>query len=290
MIAVSIVSYNTSGLLKKLLENLYSQKKVEISEIWVVDNNSSDDSVKMIQKDFPKVKLIQSKENLGFAKGQNLALKKIKAPLTLILNPDTNFSFDVLNNMEQFMDNNPALGVASCKILGGSGEIVSNGGDLPFGFALVSWLFNFDFKGMPSFHRSDKEFLKTKNAGWVGGTFMWARKEVFDRAGFFNEDYFMYFEDVEFCYRARRKGFKIGLNPEVTITHLSGASSDNPRLAQWRGEMQGLIRFSYSSFSPLYGLIISLLVRLALILRIIAFAVLGKLDYSGIYLKVLTSL
>lgn len=290
MIAISIVSYNTSGLLKRLLENLSSQKKIADLEIWVVDNNSSDDSVEMIKKHFPKVKLIESKENLGFAKGQNLALKKINAPLTLILNPDTNLGEDVLREMDQFMEDNPEVGIASCKILGKTGQVDSNGGDLPFGLPLLAWLFNFDIKGMPSFHRSDKEFLKTKDAGWVGGTFMWVRNEVFEKVGYFNEDYFMYFEDVEFCYRAKKKGFKIGLNPDVSITHLSGASSKNPRLIQWRGEMQGLIRFSYDNFGTVYGLIVSGLVRLALALRIIAFAVLGKLDYSGIYLKVLTTL
>lgn len=290
MIGVSIVSYNTSAILKKLLENLYSQKKIDPLEVWVVDNNSSDDSVQMIKKKFPKVNLIESKENLGFAKGQNLALKKINSELTLILNPDTNFEADTLSKMAKFMEQNPELGIGSCKILNSNGSLDSNGGDLPFGLALLSWLFNFDFRGVASFHRADGDFFKTKDAGWVGGTFMVARKEVFEKIGFFNEDYFMYFEDVDFCYRAKNKGFKIGLNPDLKITHLSGASSKNPRFTQWKGEMQGLIHFSHKNFGPLYGLVVGVLVRLALILRVLAFAVLGKLDYSGIYFKVLKSL
>lgn len=290
MIAVSIVSYNTSALLKKTLENLYSQKKVENPEVWIVDNNSSDDSVEMIKKHFPKVKLIESKENLGFAKGQNLALKKIKAPLVLILNPDTDFPSDALSKVVEFMNQNPEIGIASCKIVDSKGHIGSNGGDLPFGIALLSWLFNFDAKGIPSFHRSDKEFYNSKNVGWVGGTFMIVRSEVFEKSGYFNEDYFMYFEDVEFCWKAGKKAFKIGFNPDLTITHLSGASSKNPKLTQWKGEMKGLINFSYKQFGFLYGLSVSILVRLALLLRVIAFTVLGKLDYSGNYLKILTSL
>lgn len=290
MIAVSIVSYNTSPLLKKLLESLYSQKKVEISEIWVVDNNSSDDSVEMIKKSFPKVKLIESKDNLGFAKGQNLALKKIKAPVSLILNPDTVLMDSDLKNMEDFLESNPNLGIVSSKIKDNAGNLASNGGDLPFGIALLSWLFNFDLKGLPSFHRNDSNFYKQKTVGWVGGTFMWVRSEVFERVGFFNEDYFMYFEDVEFCYKAKKRGFLIGINPDVVITHISGASSKNPQFTQWKGEMQGLIKFSYKNFGAIYGLLLGILVRVALLLRIVAFAVLGKLDYSGIYLKVLTNL
>lgn len=290
MIAVSMVSYNTSALLKKTLENLYSQKKIENLEVWIVDNNSSDDSVEMIKKSFPKVKLIESKENLGFAKGQNLALKKIKTPLALILNPDTDFGSNALSNAVEFMDKNPDIAIASCKILNSKGHLDSNGGDLPFGIALLSWLFNFDSKGMPSFHRTDRQFYNSKNVGWVGGTFMIVRSEVFEKAGYFNEDYFMYFEDVEFCWKAGKKSFKIGFNPDLEITHLSGASSKNPKLTQWKGEMKGLINFSYKQFGFLYGLSVSILVRLALLLRVIAFTVLGKLDYSGNYLKVLTSL
>ena len=290
MIAVSIVSYNTSSLLKKLLENLYSQKNLKGLEVWVVDNNSADDSVEVIKKNFPKVKLIESKKNLGFAGGQNLALKKITAPLTLILNPDTNFELDALSKMTEFMNQNPEIGIASCKITNSSGKLDSNGGDLPFGIALLSWLFNFDAKGIPSFHRNDEDFFKSKNVGWVGGTFMWVKKEVFDSIGFFNEDYFMYFEDVELCFKAGQKGFKIGLNPDLKITHISGASSKNPKLNQWRGEMQGLIKFSFQNSGFLYGLVVGILVRLALLLRVAAFTILGKLNYSGIYLKVLGSI
>lgn len=289
MIAVSIVSYNTSNLLKKLLENLYVQKNVK-SEIWVVDNNSADNSVDMIKKNFPKVNLIESKENLGFSKGQNLALKKIDKPLILILNPDTKLEPDSLSKMVHFMESNPEVGVASSKVRDAKGNLSSNGGDLPFGISLLSWLFNFDIAGLPSFHRNDDDFYAQGNVGWVSGAFMLVRKATLEKVKYFNEDYFMYFEDVELCYKAQKSGFRVAINSNTEITHLSGASSKNPRYVQWTGEMKNLIKFSYQNFGAIYGLYVSMLVRLALILRVIAFALLGKLDYSGIYLKVLTSL
>lgn len=289
MIAVSIVSYNTSLLLKKLLSSLQTQKDVK-PEIFVVDNNSADDSVDMIKKNFPKVNLIESKENLGFSKGHNLALKKIQTPLVLILNPDTKLEPDSLSKMINFMGSNPEVGIASSKIRDAKGNLTSNGGDLPFGISLLSWLFNFDIAGVPSFHRHDDDFYAQENVGWVGGAFMLVRKETLEKVKYFNEDYFMYFEDVELCYRAQQSGFRVAINPNTTITHLSGASSKNPRYVQWTGEMKNLIRFSYKNFGALYGLYVASLVRIALLLRIIAFALLGKLDYSGIYLKVLTNL
>ncbi len=289
MIAVSIVSYNTSSLLKKLLENLYSQINIQ-PEIWVVDNNSEDNSVDMIKKNFPKVNLIESKENLGFSKGHNLALKKINKPLILILNPDTKLESHSLSKMVNFMNSNPQVGISSTKVRDAKGNLTSNCGDFPFGIALLSWLFNFDIEGLPSFHRHDDDFYAQDSVGWVSGAFMMARKSVLEKVKYFNEDYFMYFEDVELCYKARKYGFKVAINPNTEIIHLSGASSKNPRYVQWTGEMKNLIRFSYKNFGSLYGLYVGALVRLALLLRVLAFALLGKLDYSGIYLKVLMNL
>ena len=289
MIAVSIVSYNTCSLLKNLLENLYSQKNIK-PEIWVVDNNSEDNSVDMIKKNFPKVNLIESKENLGFSKGHNLALKKIEKPLILILNPDTKLEANSLSKMVDFMNSNPEVGISSSKVRDAKGNLTSNGGDLPFGIALLSWLFNFDIAGVPSFHRHDDDFYAQDSVGWISGAFMMVRKETLEKVRYFNEDYFMYFEDVELCYKAKKSGFKVAINRNTETIHLSGASSKNPRYVQWTGEMRNLIKFSYKNFGSFYGIYVSTLVRLALMMRIVAFALLGKLDYSGIYLKVLTNL
>lgn len=288
MISVSLVSYNTSELLEKTLNLIFAQENVK-PEVWVVDNNSSDNSVEMVKKKFPKVHLIISKKNLGFAKGQNLALREIKSDYTLILNPDTEFEKNTFSKILKFMKNNPEVGVSSTKILDQSGKLVSNGGDYPTGWPLFSWLFNLDKSGK-SFHRSDNAFYNSKNIDWVGGTAMVVRKDVFEKIGYFNEDYFMYFEDVDFCYNAKRAGFQIGFIPDAEITHISGASSKNPRYNQWVGEFRGLLIFSFKNFGILYGFYVQILVYLAIIARIFAFAVFGKLDYASIYLKVLTNL
>lgn len=290
MITVSIVSFNTSVLLEKNLKTLFSQTGIKKIEVWVVDNNSSDDSVEMIKKKFPAVKLIESKKNLGFAKGQNLALRQINSDLILILNPDTEFNSEALSGTLKFMEENPDYGISSCKILDKSGKLVSNGGDLPFGISLFSWLFNFDYLGLPSFHRSDEKFYESKSIGWVGGTYMVVRKKLLEKIGYFDENFFMYFEDVDLCYRAKKQGYKIAFNPDLEVLHIGGASSKNPRYNQWRGELRGLIAFSFKNSGALYGIFVSSLVYLAVIMRIVAYAVLGKLNYSGIYLKVISHL
>lgn len=289
MISVSIVSYNTRDLLEKTLKRLENQD-IKRMEVRVVDNQSSDGSADMVKKKFPKVELIESGKNMGFGAGQNLALKKTGSPLILLLNPDTEFSPDALSKMVKFMDENPECGIAGSKLVDQKGRLVSNGGYLPFGIPLISWLFNLDKLGFPSFHMESKDFYEGKNAGWIGGTFMVIRKEVLEKAGYFDEDYFMYFEDVDLCYRARRKRFKVLYNPGVEVVHYSGASSKDPRLTQWLGEFRGLLIFSYKNTGFLYGVLVRLLVILAVLLRIVFFAIMGKLDYSKTYIKILFKL
>lgn len=289
MISVSIVSYNTRDLLEKTLKRL-DQQDIKRPEVYIVDNQSSDGSAEVVKKKFPRVKLIESDKNLGFGAGQNLALKKIDSPLILLLNPDTEFSTDALSKMVKFMDENPECGIGGSKLVDQKGRLVSNGGYLPFGIPLLSWLFNLDKLGLPSFHMDSEDFYKAKNAGWIGGTFMVIRKEVLEKAGYFNEDYFMYFEDVDLCYRARKKGFKVLLNPDLEVMHLSGASSKDPRFTQWLGEFKGLLIFSYKNVGFLYGVFVQTMVVLAVLLRIIFFAILGKLDYSKTYIKILFKL
>lgn len=288
-IIVSIVSYNTKDLIKEILENLLRIKSKNEIELWVLDNNSADESANFIEKNFPKIKLIKNQKNVGFGSGHNQIIKQAKGELYLLLNPDTKFSTHVVDQMVDFMVANKACGVASCKVLDFENHLNSNGGDLPFGMALINWLFNLEFLGnFSNFHRGEKSyFAKAKKVGWVGGTFMMIRREVFEKIGYFDEDYFMYFEDAEICYRAKKAGFEIMLNPEVSIKHLGGASSENPRYRQWQGEFWGLVHFYKKEFGFLPGLFVRLMVYKAIILRMIAFSLLGKFNTAGTYGKIL---
>lgn len=291
-VAVSIVSFNAKDYLKKCLEDLIRQKTSAGIEIWVLDNNSQDGCAEMVSKKFPKVKLIKSEKNLGFAAGQTQILKKAQADYFLIVNPDTRIPEDTVEKMIEFFKAYPECGVLSAKLVGFDGKIQSNGGDLPFGLSLLSWLFNLENLGIKAnFHRSDKEFYNSKsNVGWVGGTFMMIKKEVFDKTGFFNPDYFMYVEDVDLCYRAGLLGYKIMINPDVSIRHKSGASSGNPRFYQWKSEFQNLILFYKKNIGNISALILKVLIILSVFFRMIAFLLLGKGGESRTYAKILKSI
>lgn len=292
-IAVSIVEYNTKDLLKNCLNSIFNYKWINDIEVLVVDNDSKDESVEMVKKQFPKVSLIENKKNVGFGAGHNLSFKKIKADYYVILNSDALLEEFVLDEMVKFMEDNPSCGVSSCKVLGFDEKLQPNGGDLPFGVSLLGWLFNLETIGIkiPAFHREDEGYYrKPHSVGWVSGNFMIIRKKVLEKIGMFNESFFMYFEDVEFCYRVSKGGFSVMINPDVSIQHLSGGSLDDPKFSQWSGEMRGLIQFYQQQSGFAVAFFIRIMVYVSLILRIISFALVGKLSYSLIYGKVIINI
>lgn len=288
-VTITIVSYNTKDLLAKCLKQILAANSKNKLEVIVVDNASSDASADMLEKDFKWVKLLRSKENGGFAKGQNQALRVMTGEYALLLNPDTDIPEKAIDGMVDFMEKHPNCGIASCQIVDYDGHLQSNGGDLPTGISLLSWLFNLEFLGqLPNFHRQEKEYFTTEHkVGWVGGTLMVIRKEVIKKVGLLNEDYFMYFEDAEYCYKAQKAGFDVMINPSVTIKHKGGASSKDPRFNQWLGEMKGLLIFYRSNFSFFTYFLVKKLVYLSILLRILAFGLLGRKEVVRIYGKIL---
>lgn len=291
-LGVSIVNYKTRELTTKCLESILQRDWKFSYEIWLVDNNSNDGSVQFFKSSFPKVHLVESRKNLGFAGGHNLALKKIKSDYILILNSDTEVEGKALDEMVSFLGTHPETGIASCKILGFDGKLQPNGGDLPTGSALFNWLFNLESLGFKSsFHRNEPEYYqKEHEVGWVSGSFMMVRREVFGSIAYLSEDYFMYFEDVELCFRAKKGGFKVMINPAVYIKHLSGGSSADPKLKQWSGEFQGLLIFYQNYFGTLSALLVRILIYFSTFLRILAFALMGKFNYCLTYVKLISSL
>lgn len=292
-LTVSIINYKTKELTEKCIKSILDKKWKISLEIWIVDNASEDGSVGYLRKIFPQVKYIGSHKNLGFAGGHNLVLKQNKSRYVLILNSDTLILDKTLDKMVEFMDSDSQIGLASCKVLGFDGNLQPNGGDLPFGLALLGWLFNLETFGLrkPAFHRNDNEYYNgIHEVGWVSGSFMIIRQEVLGSVGFLNDNYFMYFEDVEFCFKVRNKGFKVMINPEVSIKHLSGGSLENPRFRQWLGEYKGLIYFYKKQYGAFIGTLIKVLVYKSIILRMIVFSLTGKFEFAKTYGQIIIHL
>lgn len=290
-VLVSLINYNSRDFILSSLKDVFAQETEDEFKVVVFDNDSPDKSADEIKQKFPKIHLIKHDKNLGFGKAHNLVAKEFIKDFDamLLVNPDISFEKNTFKKMFESFKEDKNIGVLSGKIFKTDNSLDSNGGDYPFGMALFSWLFNLEGLGVKTnFHRSEPAyFLQKHEVDWVGGTFLLISRELIQKHGLFNEDYFMYFEDVELSYRAKEHGFKVILDPAFTVIHHSGGSSDNPRYFQWSNEYKNLLLFYRKNFGMLSSLFVRILVYISIGLRIVAFSLLGKTKTAQTYIKVL---
>ena len=225
-LTIIIVNWNNKKILQDCLESIYHTQINYSYEIIVVDNHSEDGSVELIKNKFHKVILIENDKNFGFAKANNRAIKIAKADHILLLNNDTIIiQSDCFINMVRFMQKNPEIGVLGCKLLYPNGTLQSLGGKFPSAWEV--------FKNQILFLNTWKRFWKNKKKNnilkrvdCVSGACMLTRREVFEKVGMLKEDYFMYGEDIEFCYRVHQAAWEIGVLTEESIIHLHSKSTD----------------------------------------------------------------
>lgn len=222
-LTVSIVNFNSGDFLIRCLDSLEKVKDEANLDIWVVDNASSDDSLQRAKAKFPKVQFIENSQNLGFGRAHNEVLENLKTEYVLIFNPDTKINAGVLSYMTRYMERNPDVGASSCKLVLDNGRMdwASHRG-FPTPYAS----FRYYFLGNDSlYHLTEKPMDKPHEVDAISGSFFLTRKSVLDKVGFFDEDYFMYGEDIDLCFRIKKAGFKVMYIPEVFITHYKGVSS-----------------------------------------------------------------
>lgn len=231
-LSIIILNFNTKDLLRDCLQSVLKSKKNSFTfEIIVVDNASTDGSAVMVKKEFVQVKLIQSNKNVGFAAGNNLALKKATGRYILFLNSDAQVKSTAFKKMINFMDSDPKIGAATAKTI-----LVSGGMDpdchrsFPTPWASISYFMGLEklFPKSRFFGQYHKFYLNLNrpheiDAGF--GTFMFVRKKVLDQVGNWDENYFFYGEDLDLFYRIKEAGWKVMFYPEPLVIHHKGASS-----------------------------------------------------------------
>jgi len=229
LISVIIVSWNTRTELRNCLASLYERNKDVPFEAFVVDNASRDGSPEMVDEDFPEVKLLRNAENLGYSRANNQAIRLAKTQYILLLNSDTEFKTDgALSNTYSFIEKNSDLGIVGVRLVFPDGSLQAAGRD----FVTVWGLFKSQLLFSRSRfvmhiksrlnHKDDSRPFKTD---YIDGAFLFIRQKVVDQIGLMNEKYFLYGEDMEWCLRASRAGWKISVFPEIEIVHHQGKSS-----------------------------------------------------------------
>jgi len=224
-LSIIILNYRTPDLLLECLSALEQNPlTIGTSEVIVVDNASGDDSVQQVRLAYPSVEVIESEENAGFAAGNNLGIRQCQGRYLLVLNPDTQVHAGALDELLRFMDATPNAGAAGGQLIGLDGEIQGSCRAFPNLLAVI-------LRGTP-LHRyfpnnaslrryllSDWAHDSLREVDWVLGACLLIRRAAWEEVGPLDDRFFMYYEDIDWCYRARQAGWIIYYVPTAQITH-----------------------------------------------------------------------
>lgn len=227
-LSICIVTYQACDYLRDCLNSLYAHAPNGEYEIIVVDNHSTDGTIETLERQFPQVQLIKNPTNNGFTAPMNQALRQAQGQYLLQLNPDTIVHDQALNQLIQFMQSHPKVGICGPKVLNTDGSLQKpcrRGESTPW--AVITY-----FLGLSSLFPKSKLFGgylmnyldedEINEVDGVAGSCMLLRREVIDQIGYLDERFFAYQEDADFCFQARQAGWKVYYVPTAQITHYGG--------------------------------------------------------------------
>lgn len=288
-LSVIILSFNTKDITDECLRRLQVagnrlQKIGSKLEVIVLDNASSDGSVEMIENRHSSFKLIKSKNNTGYSGGNNIGLKKSTKPYILLLNSDAFIEEDTLVKALEYFQNHPYCDVLGGKLVYENGTLQPSAGNLPTPLNTIFWILGIGQIANPFHPKNPQFFSKDREVGWVMGAFFMFKRTVYENVGGFDEDIFMYMDEVDICKRISNAHFKVCFTPSLVITHLQKASSKDFPEKALTNELKGIKVYFKKHYSGSY-LLVRLFLILGLILRIIAFSFLGKTKRARAYVE-----
>ena len=260
-LSIVIVNYNTGDLLRECLRSLFGSEGDFTYQVTVVDNHSQDGSAALVRREFPQVDLLENPENVGYAQANNQGLKSRKARYYLLLNPDTVLPPESLRAMLSFMEGHLQAGIAGPKLMMADGRLdLACRRSFPtpeVSFYRLSGLGRL-FPKSKRFGRYNLTYLDPDQEAEVDsvvGAFMMIRGETLEEVGYLDEEFFLYGEDLDFAYRAKKAGWKVYYYPQVTVLHYKRrSSSQNRKRAQheFYRAMHLFYRKHYAKTTPLW--------------------------------------
>ena len=272
-LSIIIVNYNVAYFLEHCLYSVRDACKNIESEVFVVDNNSVDNSLSMLREKFPEVKLIANKDNKGFSKANNQAIRVSKGEYVLLLNPDTVVEEDTFEKCIEFMDSHPDAGGLGVKMIDGNGKLLpesKRGFPTPWvSFCKMSGLIKLfpTSKRFAGYYMGHLSYDDTNPVDVLAGAFMLMRKETLDKVGLLDEDYFMYGEDIDLSYRITKGGYKNYYFPEARIIHYKGESTKKGSLNYVYTFYNAMDIFAKKHLSSRQGKMLSVLIKFAIWFR-----------------------
>jgi len=268
-ISFIIVNWNTRDILMDCLNSIYKTVTDIDVEIYVVDNNSIDGSQAAVKKCFPEVILIENETNTGFAHANNQALKMMQGRFAVLLNSDAVLKENAINKLLTFMDNTPSAGIAGVQLLNKDGSRQNSIDNFPsteteiFNKSILRLFFPGKY---PSKNRSHHNPIEVDS---VIGACMIVRKEAMADVGIFDEDYFLFLEETDWCFRMYKKGWTVYHVPDAEVFHLSGHSK---KKTPWRSQIEyykSLYKFFRKNRTPASYLILRVLKPCKIFINII---------------------
>ncbi|MEK7990207.1 MAG: glycosyltransferase family 2 protein [Thiotrichaceae bacterium] len=264
-ISVIIVSFNTCNLLRRCLQTLLKKAGAVQFETIVVDNASKDDSADMVEREFPRVILVRSQTNLGFAAANNLAFQQATGEFIVLLNSDAFLTEEALSQSLQFMQENPNVGVGGARLIGRDNSWQPSARMLPSLLNHFLTLSGLAYKYPKSrfFGRFDRTWANPNVAAevdWVPGAYSIIRHKVLKQINYFDEKFFLYYEEVDLCRRIQQANYSIWYLSDVVVVHIGGESSktlslgmsdSGSQISLW--QMRSALIFYYKHYGMLYA-------------------------------------
>lgn len=272
-LSVIIVNYNVRHFLEQCLISARKAAAGRSIEIIVVDNHSLDGSVEMLKERFSDIRLIESKTNLGFSKGNNLGIREAKGKFVLLLNPDTLVEEDTFDKVISFMNQHPEAGGLGVKMIDGKGRFLPESKrGLPTPLVAFYKMFGLArlfprSKVFGKYHLGFLDNNKTHEVDILSGAFMMLRKEVLDKIGLLDETFFMYGEDIDLSYRITQAGYKNYYYPETQIIHYKGESTKKTSINYVFIFYKAMVIFAQKHFSRNNAMIFGMLINMAIYFR-----------------------
>jgi len=228
-LSIAIINWNTKDLLERCLSSIYRDSSSFDRELIVVDNGSSDGSLEMIKNKFSQVRLVENPTNLGYSRAANQAIASSRGRYILLLNSDTEIFPGALDSLCEFMESSPEVGATGPMLLNPDGSLQYSCRNFPsFGAATMHAFLGLISPENPyskAYKLAEWNHNSQREVDWVSGAAIFLRRQALEEIGFFDEDYFMYLEDVDLCYRLWQAGWKVCYFPKARILHHIAQSS-----------------------------------------------------------------
>jgi N-acetylglucosaminyl-diphospho-decaprenol L-rhamnosyltransferase len=249
-LSIIVVNWNTRELLRECLDAVYNTVKSVSFETIVVDNGSTDGSLRMLRNDFPQAELLANEENLGYAEANNQGISISKGKHVLLLNSDAVLQEGTVERMVAFLEGRREVGVVGPALILPNGSYQMGAGGFEFSlltafnyFSFLSKLSPLSMKGL--WLEQKDSFKQEIEVDWVSGACLMARAELFRTVGSLDTSYFMYMEDVEWCRRVREAGYKIFYLPFARTIHQYRASSSKHTATEWLESVDSYYRLRH---------------------------------------------